>query len=78
MSFSSYQRKVVREGFAATPLGKLVDVPMPEGTTISFDVNPAMCRRRDKLIFEYLGVSFTAPGWLIQEKTEPADPTMVS
>jgi len=77
MPFSSYQRKVVRE-FAATPLGKLVDVPLPEGSTISFDVNPAMCRRRDKVIFEWLGTSFSAPGWLVQEKTEPADSTMVS
>ncbi len=68
--FSSYQRKVVN-GFAATPLGKYEDVQFPEGSTISFDVNPSMCRRRDKLIFEWLGVSFTAPGWLIHDKTEP-------
>jgi hypothetical protein len=78
MPVSSYQRKVVGEEFAATPLGKLVDVALPKGATISFDVNPAMCRRRDKLIFEWLGESFTAPGWLVQEKTEPADSTMVS
>jgi len=71
MSFSSYQRKVVGEGFAATPLGKLVDVDVPEGSLISFDVNPAMCRRRDKLIFEFLGTSFSAPGWLVHDKTEP-------
>jgi len=71
MAFSSYQRKVVGEGFAATPLGKLVDVDVPQGSLISFDVNPAMCRRRDKLIFEFLGVSFSAPGWLVHDKTEP-------
>jgi hypothetical protein len=73
MSFSSYQRKVVAEGFAATPLGKLADVPLPEGSTISFEVNPSMCRRRDKLIFEWLGVSFSVPGWLVHDKTEPVN-----
>jgi hypothetical protein len=78
MPFSSYQRKVVAEGFAATPLGKLQDVDLPAGSTISFDVNPSMCKRRDKLIFEWLGVSFTAPGWLVHDKTEPADSKMVS
>jgi hypothetical protein len=71
LPFSSYQRKVVSDGFAATPLGKFEDVGLPEGSTISFEVNPSMCRRRDKLIFEWLGTSFTAPGWLVQEKTEP-------
>jgi hypothetical protein len=78
MPFSSYRRKVVGAEFAATPLGKLVDVDLPKGAMISFDVNPAMCRRRDKVIFEWLGASFTAPGWLVQEKTEPIDSTMVS
>ena len=78
MPFASYQRKVVGGEFVATPLGKPADVPLPEGSTISFEVNPAMCRRRDKLIFEWHGESFTAPGWLVHDKTEPADPTMVS
>jgi hypothetical protein len=75
--FSIYQRKVVQEGFSVTPLGELTDVSLPEGSVITFEVNPAMCRRRGKLIFEYLGVSFTAPGWLVHDKTEPADSTMV-
>jgi len=72
MSLSGYQRKVVQEGFAATPLGKYMDVDLPQGSLISFDVNPSMCRRRDKLIFEFLGNSFSAPGWLVHDKTEPA------
>jgi len=71
MQFSSYQRKVVGDGFSATPLGKLADVDVPQGSLISFEVNPAMSRRRDKLIFEFLGVSFAAPGWLVHDKTEP-------
>jgi len=71
MPFSSYQRRIMTDGFSATPLGKYEDVPFPEGSTISFEVDPAMSRRRDKLIFEWLGASFTAPGWLIHDKTEP-------
>ena len=73
MPFSGYQRKVTGDGFSATQIGKLQDVNFPEGTMLSFDVDPALCRRRDKLVFEFLGSSFAAPGWLIHDKTEPAN-----
>jgi len=71
MAFSSYQRRVTGNGFAATPVGKLDDVDLPQGTTISFEVNPSLCRRRDKVVFEWLGMSFQAPVWLVHDKTEP-------
>jgi len=67
-----YHRTITKPGFTACPIGSTDQVPFEQGATISFELNPAMARRRDTVVFKWMAEEYSTDGAMVHDLTEPA------
>jgi len=67
-----YHRTITKPGFMACPLGSSKPIPFEEGSTISFELDPAFYRRRDTVVFKWMAEEYSTDASMVHDLTEPA------
>jgi len=66
-----YHRTIKKSGFTACPLGSSKPIPFEEGATISFELDPALSRRRDTVVFKWMAEEYSTDAAKVHDLTEP-------
>ena len=66
-----FHRTITRPGFTACLLGSTERIPFEPGTIISFELNPALARRRDTVVFKWMAEEYFADANMVHDLTEP-------
>lgn len=61
----------MKPGFTACPIGSQERIPFEQGATITFELNPAMARRRDTVVFKWMAEEYSTDGAMVHDLTEP-------
>jgi len=66
-----FHRTITKPGFTACHLDSSKQVPFEPGSTITFDLNPALARRRDTVVFKWMAEEYSADACMVHDLTEP-------
>jgi hypothetical protein len=66
-----FHRIITKPGFTACLLGSSKRIPFEPGSTISFELNPGLSRRRDTLVFKWMAEEYSADASMVHDLTEP-------
>jgi hypothetical protein len=66
-----FHRTITRPGFTACLLGSAVPVPFDPGATITFELDPALARRRSIVVFKWMAEEYSVDVSTVHDLTEP-------
>ena len=66
-----FHRTITKAGFTAALVGSSTPVPFEQGATISFELNPALARRRDTVVFKWMAQEYSTGASMVHDLTEP-------